>query len=207
MIGSELNKSNEFNINNVILTNNMKKEYVFGVKLKDNKTIISVTPKKEWVTKNKYINDISPELELTMDYYGFEKNYSNWEFVSESGTKNVDEIISLLNKNPMLEYNDKFNDFSLSYIYCIKEVEGSDDYDLTLYISPMLYWINEKCQSNQETDLYILKYLDSFKLDEVDTNIFVLPNENKHYNKTTFIEELNKSKYLEYSEDFDKYIC
>lgn len=190
----------------MLLDKEKARKYVFGGKLEDDVCTISVTPEDNWVRYSLYSDFISTELKAVMEYFGYEKSCNYWEFINESEDRNIADIIDSFNKCPILKYNDEFNDFALAYVYCIGKEEYSEDGEILVYVTPNLYWLNKKHQSDEPTDSYISKYLGALDFEEIEDTTFALDNESGVYNPSVLKKDLDKYKYLKFDESFDKFI-
>lgn len=177
-----------------------KEEYVFGLKIyRDDTVIVRVTPKEDWKKCKRYSKYITEELKNAMNYLGFDFLYDE-EFHYEYSGEPLTNIIKILNKCPLLEPDEDFNNYVLTYIYCIHD---NEDGEIRLYITPKIYWKDNQCQDDRCADEHISKFLESVGFSEECEGSFE-PIKKIDYDKLE--DEIKAFKYLEYSSDFDSFI-
>lgn len=169
-------------------------EYLFSVNLKEDNVIIKLNIKDNWFKDKKITGYISDDITNVMYYFGYEKVPNKLYFIRKNYGKTKYDIIKELNKCPLLEYSNSFNNCAFTYVFGYHRYENN----FRLIVTPKIEWTITGRSSTEEVSDYICLFLIGLGFKQESENVFIINEE-----PDIWRPKLRKLEYLEFNLSFD----
>lgn len=174
-------------------------KYIYGIRTVYNEVIITVTKKENWINHKEYSKDCPKDLVKIFKSLGYEKTIILSEFHNAKEKRQINEIIEELNKYDFLEYDEDFNELTLTHVYSFMEDEDVEGVYI-VHVTPKLYWITENEFYDFHSNTIITEFLEGLGFYESMESVF---DSQVDVDEDEVKNSLSEFKYLEYNKEFD----